>query len=595
MFQKVLIANRGEIAVRVMRTCRELGIGTVAVYSDIDRDAKHVRYADEAYHLGGNLPSESYLRGDRIVEACIATGAEAVHPGYGFLAENAAFVKQVADAGIAFIGPPESAIVKMGDKVSSRICAIEAGFPPVPGTTGAIESAAEVIEFGNTHGWPVAVKASYGGGGKGLRVAHGPGDAPEALAAAEREGESYFGNGECYMERYLERPRHIEIQILGDAHGNYVYLGERDCSAQRRHQKVVEETPSPAVDDDLRHRMGEAAVKVAAHVGYFNAGTVECLVQDGEFWFLEMNTRLQVEHCVTEQVYGLDLVAAQLRIAAGEELWFRQGDVERRGHSIEMRINAEDPSADFRPSPGGITSLHVPGGPGVRLDAGYDAGDEVSQFYDNLVGKLVVTGEDREQARHRALRALGELEIGGVTTNAALQALIVSHPDFVAGEVTTKWLEGSLDLASLSAPQAVATGPGGSDGAEDAEPTVERNATVEVGGRRFEVRVFLPESSVAPVAAAAGPSGARAAKRPKRDRKSSSAGAPGEVRSPMQGTVLKVLVAEGAEVDAGDAVAVVEAMKMENNIASPSAGTVRKVAVADGDTVAAGDLLVVIE
>ncbi len=457
------------------------------------------------------------------------------------------------------------------------------------------ESAAEVIEFGNTHGWPVAVKASYGGGGKGLRVAHGPGDAPEALAAAEREGESYFGNGECYMERYLERPRHIEIQILGDAHGNYVYLGERDCSAQRRHQKVVEETPSPAVDDDLRYRMGEAAVKVAAHVGYVNAGTVECLVQDGEFWFLEMNTRLQVEHCVTEQVYGLDLVAAQLRIAAGEELWFGQDDVERRGHSIELRINAEDPSADFRPSPGRITSLHVPGGPGVRLDSGYDAGDEVSQFYDNLVGKLVVTGEDREQARHRALRALAELEVGGVTTNVALQGLILAHPDFVAGEITTKWLEGSLDLASLSAVQTAATGPAGSDGAEDVEPTVERNATVEVGGRRFEVRVFLPESSVAPVAAAAGPSGARAAKRPKRDRKSSSAGAPGEVRSPMQGTVLKVLVAEGAEVDAGDAVAVVEAMKMENNIASPSAGTVRKVAVADGDTVAAGDLLVVIE
>ncbi|MFN8103690.1 MAG: biotin carboxylase N-terminal domain-containing protein [Acidimicrobiia bacterium] len=594
MFQKVLIANRGEIAVRVMRTCRELGIATVAVYSDFDRDAKHVRYADEAFHLGPNLPSESYLRGDRIVDACSATGAEAVHPGYGFLAENAAFVRQVTDAGVAFIGPPEGAIVKMGDKVSSRICAIEAGFPPVPGTTDAIESAAEVVEFGNAHGWPVAVKASFGGGGKGLRVASAPGDAPEALAAAEREGESYFGNGECYMERYLERPRHIEIQVLGDTHGNYVYLGERDCSAQRRHQKVVEETPSPAVDDDLRRRMGEAAVKVCAHVGYVNAGTVECLVQDGEFWFLEMNTRLQVEHCVTEQVYGLDLVAAQLRIAAGEALWFGQDDVERRGHSIEMRINAEDPAAGFRPSPGRITSLRVPGGPGVRLDAGYDPGDEVSQFYDNLVGKLVVTGEDREQARHRALRALGELEVGGVSTNAALQALILAHPDFVAGEVTTKWLEGSLDLDALAPAQAADTVAAAGDH-DAAEPTVERNATVEVDGRRFEVKVFLPESSVAPVATAAGLGGQRGAKRPKRDRKSAGAGAPGEVHSPMQGTVLDVLVTEGAEVAAGDTVVVVEAMKMENAIASPSAGTIRKVAVAGGDTVAAGDLLVVVE
>ncbi|MBX7160667.1 MAG: biotin/lipoyl-binding protein [Acidimicrobiia bacterium] len=594
MFQKVLIANRGEIAVRVMRTCRELGIATVAVYSDFDRDAKHVRYADEAVHLGGNLPAESYLRGDLIIEACRTTGAEAVHPGYGFLAENAAFVQQVSDAGVAFIGPPEAAIVKMGDKVSSRICAIEADFAPVPGTTDPISAAGEVIEFGKTHGWPVAIKASYGGGGKGLRVARGPEDAPEALAAAEREGESYFGNGECYMERYLERPRHIEIQILGDQHGNYVYLGERDCSAQRRHQKVVEETPSPAVDDDLRRRMGEAAIKVAAHVGYFNAGTVECLVQDGEFWFLEMNTRLQVEHCVTEQVYGLDLVAAQLRIAAGEKLWFDQGDVVRRGHSIELRINAEDPAEGFRPSPGRITSLRVPGGPGVRLDAGYDAGDEVSQFYDNLVGKLVVTGEDREQARHRALRALTELEVGGVTTNTALQSQILSHPDFVAGDVTTKWLETSLDSDAISLSPAPAV-PAGDDGAEP-EPTVERSATVEVGGRRFDVKVFLPESEVAAATAGPAASGARMAKRPKRDRGGvTGGGAPGEVHSPMRGTVLKVLVSEGAEVAAGDAVVVVEAMKMENNVSSPSGGTVKKVAVSEGDTVAAGDLLVVVE
>jgi len=592
VFDKVLIANRGEIAVRVMRTCRELGIGTVAVYSDFDRNAKHVRYADEAFHLGGNLPSESYLRVDRILDACEATGAQAIHPGYGFLAENADFVQRVADSGLTFIGPPPGAIVRMGDKVSSRIAAIEADFPPVPGTTDAITGPDEVVAFGEEHGWPVAVKASYGGGGKGLRVARSPEDAAEALSAAQREGEAYFGNGECYMERYLEQPRHIELQVLLDAAGNGVYLGERDCSAQRRHQKVVEETPSPAIDADLRRRMGEAAVAVARHVGYVNAGTVECLFQGGEFWFLEMNTRLQVEHCVTEQVYGIDLVAAQLRIASGDPLWFGQDDVVRRGHSIELRINAEDASENFRPSPGRITAFRTPGGPGVRMDAGYDAGDEVSQFYDNLVGKLIVTGSDREQARRRALRALDELVVEGVTTNASLHRLILDHEDFRAGEITTKWLENHLDLSALSEPEVASPAPEEEPGA--AEPTVERSATIEVGGRRFDVKVFLPESAVA--AAAPGTSAGVLKKRPKRQRSSGGAsGAPGQVTSPMQGTVLKILVQEGQEIAAGEPVVVVEAMKMENNINAPADGVVKRVAATEGATVAAGDLLVVIE
>ncbi|MCC7077695.1 MAG: carbamoyl phosphate synthase [Acidimicrobiia bacterium] len=581
MFEKILIANRGEIAIRVMRTCREMGIGTVAVYSDFDRHSRHVLYADEAYHLGGNAPAESYLNTDRIIAAARETGASALHPGYGFLAENSDFARAITAAGVVWIGPPPEAIDQMGDKVSSRKVAIAAGVDPVPGTTEECTSASEVVAFGTEHGWPVAIKAAYGGGGKGLRVAYDPEDAGEALEGAQREGEAYFGNGACYLERYLEHPHHVEIQVLADAHGNAVWIGERDCSAQRRHQKLVEETPSPVVDDGLRGRMGQAAVSLAKHVGYENAGTIECLVQDGEFWFLEMNTRLQVEHCVTEMTAGLDLVAAQIRIAAGEPLWFRQEDVERRGHAIEMRINAEDP-VEFLPSPGLITGYREPGGFGVRVDGGYGEGFEVSQFYDNLVAKLIVWGEDRETARLRALRALGEFEVAGVLTNIPAQKLILDHADFAAGVVTTKWVENHLDLSVLDTDAAAVE-------AATSEPKVERTLTVEVGARRFDVKVWMPESQVGTTA------GAAPKKKKRATRQATGGGDTGSVTAPMQGTVLKILVATGDKVTAGEAVVVLEAMKMENSISATGDGTVKEIKVAEGDTVGAGEVLLVIE
>ena len=587
---KILIANRGEIAIRVMRTCRELGITTVAVYSDLDRDAAHTRYADEAYALGGQTAAESYLNTERILEIVGQSGAAAVHPGYGFFAENADFARALTDAGAIWIGPPPEAIEVMGDKISSRKAAAASDVVSVPGTLEPIQSTDEIVAFGEEFGWPVAIKAAYGGGGKGLKVVHGPDEVEAGYESATREAAAYFGRSEAYLERYLTRPRHIEIQIFADTHGNAVWLGERDCSTQRRHQKLIEESPAHGLSDDTRRAMGEAAVKVALGCGYTNAGTVEMLYQDGEFWFLEMNTRLQVEHCVTEMVTSLDLVAEQIRVAAGEPLSFTQDDIERHGHSIECRINAEDAARGFLPSPGRITLLRAPGGPGVRWDGGYESGDEISQYYDNLVGKLVVWGPDRDHAVARAVRALHELRVEGIHTTIPAHLALIEHPDFVAGAHSTKWVEEELDVTALiaaqtaSAPAEAVAPPDGEDGPD----LVERTVPVEVNGKRFTVKVWLPD---APVVAAGG--GAKKA-RPKPAASAGGGAGSGTITAPMQGTIVKVLVAEGDAVEIGQAVLVLEAMKMENHINAETAGTVTEIRVSAGDTVGPGDVLAVV-
>ncbi|MDE3082896.1 MAG: acetyl-CoA carboxylase biotin carboxylase subunit [Acidobacteriota bacterium] len=580
MLEKVLVANRGEIAVRVMRTCREMGIATVAVYSELDRDALHVRLADEAYALGGTSAAESYLNTDAILAAIEASGADAVHPGYGFFSENTDFARAITSRGVTFIGPPPEAIEVMGDKISSRIAAERAGVAGVPGRSETLTSADEVIAFGNEFGWPVAIKAAYGGGGRGMKVVHAPEDALAALESAQREAQSYFGRPECYVERYLTWPRHIEMQVLADTHGSTLWLGERDCSAQRRHQKLVEESPAANFPDDVRVAMGEAAVKVSRACGYVNAGTVEFLYQDGEFYFLEMNTRLQVEHPVTELVTGLDLVEWQLRVAAGEALPFSQSDIVRRGHAIEVRINAEDASGGrFSPSPGLITRFEQPGGPGVRLDAGYSAGDTVSQYYDNLIGKLIVWGDDRERARRRLLRAIEETLIEGVATTLPADTIILSSEDFVKGTHSTKWVEETLDFSSITTTPA-ALG--------ETETRIRRDVTAEVNGRRVNVTLWVsPEEGAAAVSTAA---------KPRRQHHAGVVGSgSGNVTVPMQGTIVKVNVAVGQSVEAGETVVILEAMKMENAVAAERAGVVTAVRVTEGDSVATGDVVVTIE
>ncbi|MHB1533562.1 MAG: acetyl/propionyl/methylcrotonyl-CoA carboxylase subunit alpha [Acidimicrobiales bacterium] len=584
---KVLIANRGEIAVRVIRTCQELGIATVALYSDLDRDSLHVRLADEAFSLGGQTAAESYLSAEKILDVGARAGADAVHPGYGFLSENADFARAVSAGGMAWIGPPAAAIEIMGNKITSRLAAERAGVMGVPGTTEVIRSADDVVAFGEDRGWPVAIKAAYGGGGRGMRVVSRALDAPEALEAAQREAEKAFGRSESYLERYLTWPRHIEVQVFGDSHGHAVHLGTRDCSAQRRHQKLIEEAPAPDLPSATLAAMGDAAVKVAQACGYINAGTVEFIYQDGEFFFLEMNTRLQVEHPVTEQVSGMDLVALQLRVAAGEPLGFTQQDVTLTGHAIEVRINAEDPAGGrFLPSPGLIRRFRRPDGLGVRTDAGYEAGDTVSQFYDNLIAKVIAWGDDREQARRRMLRALRETEIEGVATTIPADIAILEHPDFVAVEHSTNWVEQRLDLSAIVTPAPPAPA------ADEAAPRVQRDVDVEVDGRRYQVKLWVPDSAPAP----ASPGAARS-RRPRSgasgQRQGDGAGR-GEVTVPMQGTIVKVMVAVGDTVTAGQAVTVLEAMKMENNITAETAGTVSEVRVAPGDAVGAGDVVVVI-
>ncbi|MBT3969444.1 MAG: acetyl-CoA carboxylase biotin carboxylase subunit, partial [Actinobacteria bacterium] len=547
MFNKVLIANRGEIAVRVIRACQEMGIATVAVYSDLDREALHTRLADEAYALPGQTAAETYLDTEAILAIIERSGADAVHPGYGFFSENADFARAITERGVTFIGPPPEAIEVMGDKISARLAAENVGVQGVPGTTDFITDPAQVQAFGQEHGYPIAIKAAYGGGGRGMKVVASEESIEEAIESAQRESLAYFGRDEIYMERYLTAPRHIEIQILADQHGHAVYLGDRDCSAQRRHQKLIEEAPAPGLPDDVRVAMGEAAVKVALGCGYTNAGTVEFLYEDGEFHYLEMNTRLQVEHPVTELVTGLDLVEQQLLMAAGQPLSFTQEDVEIRGHAIEVRINAEDPAGGaFLPSPGRINTLKLPDGFGVRFDAGYEAGDEVSQFYDNLVGKLVVWGANRDIAIRRTLRALNELEITGVATTIPADIAILSHEDFQAGTHSTKWVEETLDLSEVKADKGEAP-------ADLDQPTVKREMSVEVDGKRFAVSMWVPDPLATPVAGAP---------RRRQSRSGGSGGSgSGQVTVPMQGTIVKILVEVGDTVEAGDPICVLEAMK----------------------------------
>ena len=588
MLKKILIANRGEIAVRVIRACQEMGIATVAVYSDLDRDALHVRLADEAYALGGTTAAESYLNTELILDVIERSGADGVHPGYGFFSENTDFARAITERGVTFIGPPPGAIEIMGDKVSSRIAAQAAGVNGVPGTTEFLNDASEVIAFGKAHGWPVAIKAAYGGGGRGMRVVRSEDEAAEAFDSARSEALKGFGRDECYVERYLTWPRHIEMQIIGDTHGNCVWIAERDCSAQRRHQKLVEESPAPNFPPEIRQAMGEAAVTVARACGYFNAGTVEFLFQDGEFYFLEMNTRLQVEHPVTEMVSGIDLVAEQIRVASGLPLSFTQESIELSGHAIEIRINAEDPAqGKFLPSPGHITTLVPPAGFGTRWDGGYESGDTVSQYYDNLVGKLICWGSDRETAIRRTLRALREFRIEGISTTIPADLAILEHQDFVDGIHSTKWVEDTLDLSNVGSTATVADG--------ESEAKVQRDVDVEVNGKRFSVKVFVPESQAGAVVAGGAAGGAS---RPRRSGGSGGAGAgggSGAVSVPMQGTIVKILVEVGQEVEAGATVCVLEAMKMENNITADKAGTVKEIKVAPGDSVGSGDVVVVIE
>ena len=582
MLTKILIANRGEIAVRVIRTAREMGIATVAVYSELDRNALHVRLADEAYALGGQTAAESYLNTEAILDAIRKSGADGVHPGYGFFSENADFARAITDMGVAFIGPPPEAIVEMGDKVSSRKAALRGGAPIVPGTTEFVTSANEITEFGNTHGWPVAIKAAFGGGGRGMKVVHAAADVQEAMDSAQRESKAFFGRDEIYVERYLTWPRHIEVQLVGDKQGNVVWVSTRDCSAQRRHQKLIEEAPAPALPKGVEEAMGEAAVKAAKAVGYYNAGTVEFIFQDGDFFFLEMNTRLQVEHPVTEVITGIDLVEWQIRVASGESLPMTQKEVlaRRNGHGIEVRINAENPSGGkFLPSPGTITRLTTPDGFGTRFDGGYEAGDTVSQYYDNLVGKLIVWGKDRETAIARTIRALDEMVVEGVHTTIPADLAILRHPDFAAVTHSTKWVEETLDLSGL------VSHAGSPDAPED--DLVARQTTVEVNGKRFDVKMWVPETVGAVAKKAKKPTRAAGA--------AAGGGGSGEVSAPMQGTIVKVNVEVGATVAIGDPIVVLEAMKMENQITAEKAGKVSKVNVAAGDTVGAGDVLAVIE
>ncbi len=585
--EKVLVANRGEIAVRIIRTCRDIGVRVVAVFSEPDAGAQHVQLADEAVALTGTSARDTYLDGAAILAAVEASGADAVHPGYGFLAEDASFAAAVEATGATWIGPPAAAIAAMGDKIASRQAADAAGVAVVPGTATPLTDPEAVRAFAAEHGYPVAIKAARGGGGRGLRVVERDEDAAAALESAGREALAAFGDGTCYLERYLAWPRHVEVQLLADAHGAVVALGDRDCSSQRRHQKLLEESPAPDLPDDVRRGLADAAVRMAIAVGYRGAGTVEFLYEDGQFWFLEMNTRLQVEHPVTELVYGLDLVGAQIELAAGARLEVVVGGRAPAGHAIEVRINAEDPAGGrFLPSPGTISRLVVPGGFATRFDGGYQSGDTVSPYYDNLVGKLVVWAPDRSAAIGRARRALGELVVEGVATTAPVAAAILAHADFVAVRHSTRWVEEHPELSSVApVPTAAVEPDAGSEAARE---------DVRVNGRWYRVP-FMGDGRrdpAVPGAAAGRPRPSRSSDPSLAGGRAASASGSGSVVAPMQGTVVLVLVAVGDEVQAGEAVVVLEAMKMENRLVADRSGRVASVRVASGGSVAPGEVLV---
>ena len=579
MFESVLIANRGEIAVRIARGCRELGIRTIAVYSDVDRDALHVHVCDEAYLLGPADPASSYLDIARIIDVVRRSGAQAVHPGYGFLAENADFARAVAQAGAVFIGPSPDAIERMGDKLSARAVARAADVPIVPGTVEPTDDVAVAIAFGEEHGYPVAVKAMFGGGGRGMKVVRDASEMAAALASAAREAGVAFGRSECYLERYLERPRHVEVQVIGDQDGTVLHLGDRDCSLQRRHQKLIEEAPAPRIDPAVRAALHEAAVRVSREMNYTNAGTCEFLLdEDGQrFYFLEMNTRLQVEHPVTELVTGIDLVHAQLRVAAGDGLGFTQDDVQLRGHAIEARINAEDPGAGFMPSPGAVMRLEAPLGPGVRLDTGLRSGDVIAREYDSMVAKLIVWAEDRETACRRLGIALEGLTVDGVPTTIPFHRLAVAHPAFLAADHATSSVEREWDLSTLT-PADTAVDRGAPDRHR------EELLTVELDGRRFDVRVRSPIRSTHPLRRAS-----RATSRASAGNADS-----GDVLAPLQGTAIGDAEEPGARVAIGAPVVMLEAMTMENTLRATIAGTVASTGTAPGTDVQPGALLAVI-
>jgi acetyl-CoA/propionyl-CoA carboxylase biotin carboxyl carrier protein len=592
MFEKVLVANRGEIAVRIVRALEELGVASVAVYSELDRDAPHVSRASEAYNLGDGPAAENYLSIEKILDAARRSGAEAIHPGYGFLAENAPFAQACEQAGIVFIGPPASAIEAMGSKTRARELMQAAGVPIVPGTTEPVASVADALKLAKGEiGFPVAVKATGGGGGKGFRVALSEDELEGAFEGSSREGEKFFSDATVYLERYLHDPRHVEVQVLADRHGNVIHLGERDCSIQRRHQKLIEESPAPewVVDPEMRARIGEIGVNAARAVDYVGAGTIEGLFSaradaEPEYFFLEMNTRVQVEHCVTEMTTGIDIVKEGIRAAAGEPLSYRQEDVVLRGHAIECRINAEDASMNFAPAPGKIGAYREPSGPGVRVDSGVEAGGEVSPMYDPMVAKLIVWDADREQATERMLRALGEFEIEGLKTLIPFHQALLATEQWAKGETCRDLLEDKQWLKTLAFPA-----PTRSDGTEEAEK-VEQSYAVEVSGKRFDVRVVGPPFAGSSSSSATTSNGAGAARQaPKRgERKSSSAGGPDTLPSPLQGNMWKVLVKQGDTVAEGQLLCIIEAMKMENEITAHKAGTIVELPISEGAPIQAG-------